>query len=245
MSEAANQRLFEAASAGDLAAVSAALAEGAELEAKDVVDMTALTIATRGGHLPVIRFLLDQGAQVTHDTIYVASKSVYSNLWIVKLLQLAQIKQVRPSTSPNSEADARLLEAAYAGDIPGLQEAVQAGAKVSASDGQDTAALRWAARRGQAEAVRFLLEMGADVNQASYTGWTALMEAVIAGSEEIVALLIDAGADVNARTFASASVLYFAKDIIYFAADQAAAGRIVVQLEQHGAQYNAPEPDDD
>lgn len=245
MSDELNQSLFEAASRGDLEAIEAALARGADIEAKNAVDMTALTLAARDGQIHAVLYLLEQGAQVSHDTILVAHMSVYAGPTMVKLLQLAQIRQVQPQTKGLSPANARLLEAACQGNLQEVREVIQAGADVAVSDHQDTAALRWAARWGHREVVEALLEAGADVNQASASGWTALMEAVLQGHEEIAVLLVERGADVNARTFADASVLYFARDIVSFSPDKERAGRIIQLLEARGAIYSAPEADRD
>ncbi len=239
------EQLFEAASSGDLDAVKAALAEGADLEAKDPVDMTPLTLAVRGGHAKVVLYLLEQGAKVTNDTLYVASMSVNSNPMLVKYLQLVQMKQVKPQVEGLSEADAALLTATDAGDMEAFKAALELKANPNISDGQDTTALRWATRRGHNDIVIALLNAGANINQASSTGWTALMEAVLNSDEVTVKAFILLGADVNAKTFADASVLYFAHDIVPLSSDREAAQRIIQLLESHGALLSAPPERDD
>jgi ankyrin repeat protein len=244
MSKAANQQLFDAASRGDLEAVKAALAQGANLEADDA-GFTALTFATRNGHADVVMYLLEQGAKVTNTTLIVASKSAYSNSWLLGLLQLAQMKQVKPKTTDHSRPDAQLLRAAYNGSLSSLKKAIKAGANVNVSDDQDTSALRWAARGGHRDVVEALLDAGADINQRSFTGWTAMMEAVVSGSEDIVSMLIERGADLNVKTFANASALYFARDIVQYSTDEDRARRIIKLLEEHGAEYSEPQEDED
>lgn len=247
MTVSPDQQLLDAADRGDLAAVQEALAQGASLEAKGTVDMTALTLAVRHGHVPVVRYLLAQGASVTHDTLMVANMSVYSSPWLLKLLQLAQMRQVRPQTERRAPADAQLLTAAYDGDLAAVRAALEAGANHQSADEQDTAPLRWAVRAGHQEVVEALLEAGANINQKSATGWTALMEAVCAGNPDLVAFLLARGADPNARTFANASALYFARDIVWSELydDRERAERVVQLLEEAGAEYSAPEEDDD
>jgi ankyrin repeat protein len=244
VSETANRKLFAAVSEGDLQAAAAALEQGASLSAVNEVAMTPLTFAAREGRVDMVLYLLDRGAEVTHDTLYVASESVDCPLSLLKLLQLAQMRQVTPETAYCSPADAKLLEAAYKGDLAGLLSAMEADADVGASDGQDTSALRWATRHRHQRVMEALLDGGANVNQASATGWTALMEAVIAGDEGIVASLIGRGAGVNARTSANASVLFLAQDVVSFSADPEQAARIVELLKAQGAEYEAPGWDD-
>ncbi len=243
--EKIDQELLTAASTGDLEGVQAALEQGAELDVKDAAGMTPLTLATRDGQVHVVLYLLDQGAEVTDYTIMVAGMSVHCPLFVLKLLQLAQIRQIKPQTGHNKPADGELLWAAHNGDLDALRAAIEAGADVDAADGQDIAAMRWAARRGHHSVVKALLEAGADINQASSTGWTALIEAVLAGEVGLTAMLIEQGADVNARTFAGASVLYFARDVVQFAPDKERATRIVELLTERGAVYSAPAVDDD
>ncbi len=245
MGKAANQKLFEAASRGDIEGIKLALAEGAKLEAQDELDFTALTLATRDGHIHAVLCLLEQGALVSSTTLIVADKSVYSNSWLLGLLQLAQMRQVKPKTDKHSKPDAQLLRAAHKGSLGSLNRAIKAGANVNVSDDQDTSALRWAARGGHREAVETLLNAGADINQHSFAGWTALMEAVVSGSEEILVMLIERGADLNTKTFANASALYFARDIVQYSTDKERARRIMTLLEEHGAEYSAPGDDDD
>lgn len=239
------EKLLEAASNGDLESVQSALTEGANIEAKDPVDMTPLTLAVRGGHVKTLLYLLEQGAKVTNDTLYVASMSVHSNPMILKYLQLVQMKQVKPQTDGLSQVDADLLKAADAGDIDALKAALALKANPNVSDEQDTTALRWATRRGHNDAVIALLEAGANLNQASNTGWTALMEAVLNSDEVSVKAFIMLGADVNAKTFADASVLYFAHDIVPLSSNREAAQRIIELLEEKGAILSAPPERDD
>jgi ankyrin repeat protein len=247
MTVSLDQQLLDAADRGDLAAVQEALAQGASLDAKNPTDMTALTLAVRHGHVSVVQFLLAQGASVMHDTLLVANMSAYSNTWLLKLLQLAQMRQVRPKPQRGKPANAQLLTAAHSGDLAEVRAALEAGADPGASDQQDTAALRWAARGGHQEIVEALLEAGANINQLSATGWTALMEAVCAGDPELVALLLSRGADPNACTFANASALYFARDLVWsgLCSDRERAERVVQLLEEVGALYCAPEEGDD
>ena len=65
--------LIEAVIAGDITAIQAAIASGADLEQRDGKGRTALLIATHADHVEAARFLIDAGADVNakddiHDT---------------------------------------------------------------------------------------------------------------------------------------------------------------------------------
>jgi hypothetical protein len=70
----ANQDLLSASRAGDLAAVKAAVENGAAIETKTAYGQTPLYLAAMNGHEEVVRFLLDKGASSdVQDTFYKAS----------------------------------------------------------------------------------------------------------------------------------------------------------------------------
>lgn len=236
-----DQQLLAAAGEGDLESVRTAVEAGANLTARDFIDFDALSLAIRDGHLEVVEYLLAQGAPVTNLALQAAAMSVYSSPYLLKLVQLAQLRQVKPQFARQSPTERQLLLAAYTGDLPALHAALQAGANPNTVDEQDNAALRWAARHAHLEVVRTLLEAGADVTQRSFTGWTALLEAVIANHLPLVQLLVECGADINARIANGGSILYFARDIYAYAAEKEAAEQVFDYLKSRGAEYNAPD----
>ena len=70
-SQAANEALWEAARAGDTAAITAALAKGADVNAKSRYDVTALVFAASSGRLEAVKLLVARGANVNaQDTFY-------------------------------------------------------------------------------------------------------------------------------------------------------------------------------
>src|SRR5687768_8857365 len=70
-SQAANESLWEAARAGDTTAITAALAKGADVNAKSRYDVTALIFAAGSGRLEAVKLLIARGANVNaQDTFY-------------------------------------------------------------------------------------------------------------------------------------------------------------------------------
>ena len=69
--QAANEALWQAARDGDTAAITAALAKGADVDAKSRYDVTALIFAAGSGRLEAAKLLIARGANVNaQDTFY-------------------------------------------------------------------------------------------------------------------------------------------------------------------------------
>lgn len=86
-----NDQLFEAVRKGDVAAATAALDRGADVNAKFRYGATALFKAAERGHTPIVKLLLDRGADVNvKDTFYGATAMTWAldnnHYEVVKLL---------------------------------------------------------------------------------------------------------------------------------------------------------------
>ena len=92
----------------------------------------------------------------------------------------AQIK----STIPH------LWQIAAAGDIDQLEDILNRGADINASNPSGLTPLMVAAYHGRIEMVRALIKHGADVNATEDAGLTAAMLADDAGHDEIVKILV-------------------------------------------------------
>src|SRR6185295_18064490 len=72
--QAANESLWEASRAGDTARITAALAQGADVNAKSRYDVTPLIFAASSGRLEAVKLLISRGANVNaQDSFYRAS----------------------------------------------------------------------------------------------------------------------------------------------------------------------------
>ena len=70
-SQSADEALWEAARAGDTARITAALAQGADVNAKSRYDVTALIFASSNGRLDAVKLLVSRGADVNaQDSFY-------------------------------------------------------------------------------------------------------------------------------------------------------------------------------
>ncbi len=99
------------------------------------------------------------------------------------------------------DAQARLWDAAIAGDTVAITRALSEGARVDSLDTRRSVngrrALNWAALANSVPALRVLLAHGATINATNLTGFTAAHHAAEAGSADAMKFLIASGADVT------------------------------------------------
>jgi ankyrin repeat protein len=96
-------------------------------------------------------------------------------------------------------ANDSLREAAGAGDVSGVRDALERGAEINSNGSDAVTALLLAAYNGRLSVVQVLLTQGANPNARTADGTTPLMLASMQGLVDIVRLLLRSGADVNAR----------------------------------------------
>jgi outer membrane protein assembly factor BamB len=130
--QAANEALWEAARAGDVARITAALANGADVNAKSRYDVTPLIFAAGGGRLEAVKLLVARGADVNaEDTFYrarateMALTNGHTDVGLY-LLQNGAISDGALFVGVQSNNEA-LVKAAVAGRVSrgGLQSAVR------------------------------------------------------------------------------------------------------------------------
>ncbi len=109
--------------------------------------------------------------------------------WLPVVLALASIGA--------AGADARLADAARAGDRAALEDLLQAGVAVDTPEPDGTTALHWAVYRDDVEMVTRLIAAAADVNRANRYGATPLSLACVNANPAIVNNLLRFGASPN------------------------------------------------
>ncbi|KAH8662646.1 ankyrin repeat-containing domain protein [Ilyonectria robusta] len=171
---------------------------------------TPLQLSVRFGHLAMIRFLLDAGANPNAVSISgsTALQSIFAGgvrkpmLQKVAHLLLSRGATVNIPASRNLAGMTPIQEAARWGDIGSVGLFVDNGADLNVAPyhlGGRTA-LQAAAESGNVDLVTLLIKSGGAINAdaAAYNGLTCLQAAASSGNLALVNILLQLGADVNA-----------------------------------------------
>ena len=168
-------------------------------------DVTALICAAKKGHIEILRYLVEQGADKDKanyfGTTALMAASSRGHFGVVKLLleDGADINKVDFS----GWTALMWASASFERHQGVVQYLVEQGADKEMADSRNSCgctALIFAAMRGHFGVVKLLLEDGADVNKVDMmSGWTALHWAALCGHAEILSLLMAYGASLTAR----------------------------------------------
>jgi cytochrome c len=151
-------KLGDLTKSGDMAGVTAALDEGADINEVDGV--TALYIAIESGNLELTRLLIERGADVNlpvklqRTPLYAAIKGGFAEIVTLLLDSGADPNQVAKSLTP-------LHVAADEGCLQCVVDLVDAGAEVNALNSNGNPPLHFAKRKGFDEIATYLESHGA------------------------------------------------------------------------------------
>ncbi len=196
----ADRRLLAASAAGDAVAIRAALADGADPDARDAAGTPALMLATVARAPDAVRALIDAEADVDAQDAQRFNPFLYAGAeGLLDILTLANDAGADPAIT-NRYGGVALIPASERGHV----EVVRYLLSETDVDVDHVNDLGWTALleaillsdggpRHQ-EIVRLLIENGADVDQADGAGVRPLTHAIARGQTEIVAILEAAGA---------------------------------------------------
>ncbi|RFU80736.1 pfs, nb-arc and ankyrin domain [Trichoderma arundinaceum] len=190
--------LLRAAENGHEAIVRLLLKHGADIEAKDSVNGTALNIAASHGYDAVIMPLLESGADTEarvkgNTSLHKAVSGGYEA--IVRLLLDAGAN----FESQAFKGETPLSIAAFKGHESIFRLLIESGADIKSKDFQRKTALHRAASMGHEAIVMLLIEAGAGIEDKDSAGLTPLCIVASKGHENIAKLLLRHGADIKVK----------------------------------------------
>ncbi|XP_051533099.1 ankyrin repeat and KH domain-containing protein 1-like isoform X2 [Myxocyprinus asiaticus] len=191
--------LMEAASAGHVEVAHVLLEYGAGINThSNEFKESALTLACYKGHLDMVRFLLEAGADQEHktDEMHTAlmEACMDGHVGVARLLLDSGAQVNMPADSFESP----LTLAACGGHVELAALLIERGANLEEVNDEGYTPLMEAAREGHEEMVALLLAQGANINaQTEETQETALTLACCGGFLEVADFLIKAGADIE------------------------------------------------
>ncbi|KAM7100982.1 ankyrin repeat and KH domain-containing protein 1 isoform 14-T14 [Ciconia maguari] len=191
--------LMEAASAGHVEVARVLLEYGAGINThSNEFKESALTLACYKGHLDMVRFLLEAGADQEHktDEMHTAlmEACMDGHVEVARLLLDSGAQVNMPADSFESP----LTLAACGGHVELAALLIERGANLEEVNDEGYTPLMEASREGHEEMVALLLAQGANINaQTEETQETALTLACCGGFSEVADFLIKAGADIE------------------------------------------------
>ena len=164
-----------------------------------------VNIALSEGHVEVVEWLLENGAEVPSGALHIAihdyhdCRKIPNTNHMIKIL-LDHGAQVNPSST---DEPSPLMLASYHGEIEMVKMLLERGAQVNYILDEEYVALSLAARQGQADVVKLLLDKGAQVDLAGNRGGTSLRTVIESRDlsetkrNKVVKVLIEGGANAN------------------------------------------------
>lgn len=202
--------LMNAAKAGDVRAVEAALQRGAQINEQSNKGKTALMFAASEGHAELVRLLIERGAEVdvadNYGTTALIVAATAGKHQVVALL----LEHGANPAARDQDGSAPLVNSIYFGHTETVKLLLARLTPLQRQDGEELLLL--ASGLGHADIVRAMIDAGVDVNGRGLKQRTALMAAAAFDRPQVVSVLLEMGADPEARDDDGNSALDVARD---------------------------------
>jgi ankyrin repeat protein len=222
--------LLVAAATGSVEIARILLDAGADIDAGDSDNSTALGVAAMRGHGEMVAFLIERGANVNHRD----RKADCPLSFAVYGRDEAIIQQILDAGADLYFRNFRghtLLHIACQRNVPGfVKHLLENRADVNALDADGASPLGAAAFGGNPEIVQLLLDRGADPNAGIPGGATPLIFASWRNQLETARVLLENGADPNLVSHGGGTPLIWAAE--------SCSAEMVRLLIEHGAEVN-------
>lgn len=215
-SDVLNQKLLQAAEAGDTSEVLGLIRDGAGVNARGATyGNTALMEAASRGHTDTVRTLLEKGGDV--DATDNAGRTALMEAAFEGYTETARVLLDKGANinAHDKEGWTPLFWAAFSRRTETVRFLLEKGADVNAKNKYQDTALIHAAYGGDTDTVAVLLENHADINGKDDMGRTALIEAARQGHVDTVRILLQNGAAVGVQANDGSTALSMAEKLRY------------------------------
>ncbi len=195
-----------AAYLGNQPIVEALLKKNIDVNYKGSDDYTPLLRAAQGGHMKLVKYLVEKGGDIKYTNINTHNENIIH--WVaywgdLKFLEELYAKGFNIDQANNNNVTP-LAKAASKGHFEIVKFLYEKGAKIDIADHQGNTLMIMACEASSFQIVKFLHEKGADINVVAKNGYTALLLASrclgsIDESRDIINYLVKNGADINVK----------------------------------------------
>jgi ankyrin repeat protein len=183
---------FTAVALNDLNAVNAFITAKFDLNVKDsVTGRTALIMAAASGDLPVVKSLVEGGADLNAEDK--GNKPALFHAIEARYDDVSDFLVVQPELNLNARGKngvTALISYVWRDQVDVVKGLLDRGASVNLQDGDGDTALHGAAQSGNVDITNLLLAKGADPNIQNKVGGTPLMWAAAYGNDKVVEILL-------------------------------------------------------
>ena len=167
------------------------IAAGVDVNTPGQMRVKMLDIAIHNGNVPLIKMLIEAGANFEQTTFLAALLAIDDPEIVQIFLDAGADVNEAPTQTPQHSP---LMYAAEGGHVAVGEALLANGADIEQVDAYNDPALNVAAFNGNLEFTKMLVEAGAELNVVGYGGRTAVAHAKNRNHQEVVDYLLSVGA---------------------------------------------------